>query len=97
MSTGRDSAFPDTLPLPDATDNPSFDDDEFDAPSVADAAKDDTDSSTANDEAVDDDTRSGNALRALSGSKMNLPLDDAPSRAARGAFGAGGCGAATIA
>lgn len=73
-----DSAFPDTLPLPDATDNPSFDDDEFDAPSVADAAKDDTDSSTANDEAVDDDTRSGNALRALSGSKMNLPLDDAP-------------------
>lgn len=78
-----DSAFPDALPLPDATDNPSFDDDEFDAPSVADAAQDDTDSSTANDEAGDDDAKSGNALRALSGSKMNLPIDDAPEHEAK--------------
>lgn len=78
-----DSAFPDALPLPDVTDNPSFDDDEFDAPSVADAAQDDTDSSTANGEAGDDDAKSGNALRALSGSKMNLPLDDAPEHEAK--------------
>lgn len=78
-----DSAFPDALPLPDTTDNPSFDDDEFDAPSVADAAQDDTDSSTANGEAGDDDAKSGNALRALSGSKMNLPLDDAPEHEAK--------------